>query len=247
MGLTDDDIRLMPECVQPIEKETVFRFSCHKDLDCFTECCRLLELTLSPYDILRLRRATGLNSTAFLHQYVIVEESAEEFFPQLFLTMLDDGRASCPFVCPNGCTVYPNRPGACRAYPLGRACRQMASGYSEEYFILVREPHCNGFSEELYQTAEQYCSDQGLAIYNQFNDIIASLLKHPRIHARGPLEPEEKNLLMLLLYDVDQLRITLAGNRLTEITPITTQYLLSKSDEDLLLWAVDWLKQRLFS
>lgn len=247
MGLTEDDIRLMPECVQPIEKETVFSFSCHKDLDCFTECCRLLELTLTPYDILRLRRATGLSSTAFLDQYVIVEESAEEYFPQLFLTMLDDGRASCPFVSPDGCTVYPNRPGACRAYPLGRACRQLSSGHSEEYFILVREPHCHGFSEESPQTAEQYCSDQGLAIYNQFNDMTASLLKHPRIHARGPLAPEERALLMLLLYDIDQLRIALAGNQLADITPITAQCLLSKSDEDLLLWAVDWLKQQVFS
>lgn len=236
----------MPGCVQPIDKETVFKFSCHKDLDCFTECCRLLELTLTPYDLLRLRRATNLNSTAFLHQYVIVEEPAEEFFPQLFLTMLDDGRASCPFVSPNGCTVYPNRPGACRAYPLGRACRPLASGLSEEDFILVREPHCHGFTGDVQQTAEQYCSDQGLAVYNKFNDIIASLLKHPGIHERGPLESEEKDLYMLFLYDMDQFRKAMAENLVADITPITTNFLLSKSDEDLLLWAVDWLKQRLF-
>ncbi len=246
MGLTEADIRQLPKCVQPIEKDTVFKFSCHKDLDCYTECCRLLELTLSPYDILRLRRATGLSSTIFLHHYVIVEESAEEFFPQFFLTMLDDGRASCPFVSLNGCTVYPNRPGACRAYPLGRACRQMASGRSEENFILIREQHCHGFIEEVHQTAEQYCSDQGLAEYNKFNDILASLLKHPRIHERGPLEPAEKDLILLLLYDMDQLRTELLKNQVVDITPITTYSLLSKSDEDLLLWAVDWLKQRLF-
>jgi Fe-S-cluster containining protein len=247
MGLSEADIKQLPDCVHPIKKDAVFKFACHKDLDCFTECCRLLELTITPYDMLRLRRATGLNSTAFLHQYVITEESAEEFFPHLFLTMLDDGRASCPFVSAHGCTVYPNRPGACRAYPLGRACRQIAPGRSEEDFILVREPHCHGFTEEVQQTTEQYCSDQGLAIYNKFNDIIASLLKHPGIHRRGPLEPAEKDLFMLLLYDTDQLRTALAGNLLTDITPITTQSLLSKSDEDLLLWAVDWLKQRLFS
>lgn len=247
MGLTEADISLLPECVQPIDKKTVFTFSCRKDLDCFTECCRLLELSLTPYDVLRLRRSTGLSSTAFLHQYVIVEEPAEEFFPKLFLTMLDDGRASCPFVSLNGCIVYPDRPGACRAYPLGRACRRMESGHFEEDFILVREPHCHGFTGEVIQTAEQYCSDQGLAIYNRFNDILASLLKHPRIHGHRPLEPEEKDLYMLLLYDLDQLRTALAEKLVTDITPLTTQSLLSKSDEDLLLWAVDRLKQRLFS
>ena len=98
-----------------------FTFACHPGVPCFTDCCRMLELALTPYDVLRLRKATGLTSRELLENYIITEQDPGEPFPRFYLTMVDDGRASCVFVSPQGCTVYPHRPSACRAYPLGRA------------------------------------------------------------------------------------------------------------------------------
>jgi hypothetical protein len=246
MGLSQADLAHLPVNTRPLDRNTPFTFSCHSGLDCFTECCRLLELALTPYDVLRLRRATGLSSSDFLEHYVIIEDSEDETFPRLYLTMVDDGRASCAFVTAAGCTVYRDRPGACRVYPLGRASKHGASGDTEEHYILIQEPHCHGFLDQVTQTAECYCLDQGLLEYNRFNDKVASILKHPQVRSGKILQPEERQLFLLFLYDLDRLRIEISGGVIPDLTPVAVQEVIAKNDEELLLFAIEWLRQRLF-
>lgn len=240
------DQTLLPEHAHPLGRESLFQFACHKGLECFTECCRLLDLALSPYDVLRLRKATGLSSGEFLDRYVIVEYEEGKALPRLYLTMIDDGRGSCPFVSSQGCTVYDHRPGACRAYPVGRAAVCRESSAMEEHFVLVREAHCQGFNEAATQSAEQYCIDQGLDEYNMFNDLFATLLQHEIIGQGWVSSPAERELFLTALYDLDRMRELLRGGELPDVTPIMAQSLAAKTDEDLLLFAIPWLKERLF-
>ena len=95
-------------------KAGTFKFRCHKDIPCFTECCADLKLLLTPYDILRLKNRLDLSSDAFLEKYskTILDNNAR--FPMIRLQMLDDNKKRCPFVTPDGCSVYEDRPGACR-------------------------------------------------------------------------------------------------------------------------------------
>ena len=44
-------------------------FACHPGVPCFNACCRDLDLLLYPYDVLRLRRALGLDSPGFLSRH----------------------------------------------------------------------------------------------------------------------------------------------------------------------------------
>ncbi|MEJ2058674.1 MAG: YkgJ family cysteine cluster protein, partial [Desulfofustis sp.] len=123
----------------------VFSFLCHKHIGCFTHCCRELELILTPYDVLRLRYATGLSSAELHQRYIIEEFIAADVFPRFYLSMVDDGRASCVFVNDAGCSIYHDRPGACRNYPLGRGTvYDQHTGTVNEQFVLLREPHCRG-------------------------------------------------------------------------------------------------------
>ena len=36
--------------------ETKFKFKCHKGIECFTKCCRGIDIMLTPYDILTMRK-----------------------------------------------------------------------------------------------------------------------------------------------------------------------------------------------
>ncbi len=36
-----------------------FKFSCHKELTCYNTCCRDVNIFLTPYDVLRMRRGPG--------------------------------------------------------------------------------------------------------------------------------------------------------------------------------------------
>jgi len=84
----------LPEYATRITLGTAFSFSCHKGVSCFTECCRLLDLALTPYDLLRLRKSTGMHSEKLLESYIIVEHNPDEPFPRFYLTMVDDGRGT---------------------------------------------------------------------------------------------------------------------------------------------------------
>ncbi|NLX18621.1 MAG: YkgJ family cysteine cluster protein [Desulfobulbus sp.] len=234
----------LPAEFQVISAEQQFSFACHPGVSCFTECCRELDLALSPYDVLRLKNALNITSHQFLERYVIIEQPADQILPICYLTMVDDGRASCVFVNEHGCSVYPNRPGSCRAYPLGRGGECDSSGKVTESLVLLQEPHCKGFAEPVSQNAQTYLQEQGLTLYNRFNDALLPLYQHQSIRNRS-FQPTALQLdqYILALYDVDQFRQELAKGNIHLPTPLNTQQLKSVagSDEDLLLFGIKWL------
>ncbi len=234
----------LPKNVNRIEAGEIFSFACHPGVTCFTACCRQLELALTPYDILRLKRETKLDSTAFLEQYVIQEQEAEDVFPRFYLTMVDDGQASCVFVSDKGCTVYSGRPGACRAYPMGRAAIRQDDHSIDEFFVLLKESHCHGFEEAEEQNSEKYSASQGLTLYNEFNDAVAAVLQHTKIRQGLRLGPKQIEYFVLALYDLDSFRKQLEEGSLpgSEKFDAATH----KEDEQLLLFGVEWLRGELF-
>jgi Fe-S-cluster containining protein len=235
------------QSVKRISENETFTFSCHKDVKCFTDCCRMLELALTPYDVLRLRQATGLTSSQLLDRYVIIEQDPGEPFPRFYLTMVDDGRASCVFVTARGCSVYEHRPAACRAYPLGRAVMMSENGSIAEHFVLLKEDHCHGFQEPNEQTALQYSEGQELLAYNRFNDAVAAIYQHDSIRKGFIPTSKQIDLFILALYNIDSFReMLLSGKLLSLASPTPADKIHLMSDEALLLFAIDWLARQLF-
>jgi len=222
----------LPEGVLPLEPDASFVFDCHPGVACFTDCCRELELALTPYDVLRLRQGLGMGSAEFLHRHVVIERDSGEF-PRLYLGMVDDGRASCPFVSPEGCLVYAHRPGACRAYPMGQASFRASDDMVRHFHVLLQEPHCHGFGCQRRQTAEEYIGSQGLGPYNESNDAWTAILHHPKRQAGMRLSADQADFYIMALYDLDAFR----GH---------VQKPASGDDVALLQYGMRWLQQKLF-
>jgi len=238
----------LPQNVRELARDETFDFVCRSDLECFTECCRDLELGLTPYDVLRLKNGLQLKSSEFLDRYVIMEMGEQETFPHLYLTMIDDGRASCPFVTADGCTVYGNRPGACRTYPLGRAMSQRANNSRSEFHVLLTEPHCLGHNVANAQsfTAAAWTDDQELALYNEFNDLLLSLLQHEQVKQGRKLTAKQADLFIMALYDLDAFREYLLKPDCKYSTPPAKLKDMAAGDTDLLRFAIGWLQRELF-
>ena len=239
----------MPQPFPPLEPSQPFTFACHPGVTCFTECCRELDLALTPYDALRLKRHLHISSGQFLDQYVIIEWEASQLFPTCYLTMVDDGRASCVFVAEGGCTVYGDRPGSCRAYPIGRGAARGQNGAAQQSLVLVQEPHCRGFEQTATQTVAAYLHGQGLEEYNRFNDALLPLLQHASIQA-GNFRPTRRQLdqYILALYDLDQFRRDMVEGRIALNRPMNPAQLsgIAGNDEELLLLGIRWLMQEFY-
>ena len=238
---------LLPKNIARIGDNDKFSFACHSKVRCFTECCRHLDLALTPYDVLRLKNTLKISSTEFLDKYVIIEQDQEDVFPRFYLTMVDDGRASCVFVTGDGCSVYLNRPGACRAYPMGRASMRKSDSTMEEYYVLLNEEHCQGFAESERHTPLEYCRAQGLDQYNAMNDSLVPILQHEKIRNGMRLSPEQIGHFILALYDLDTFRKKLFCGTLGAAALTEKEKAKLEDDEKLLLFAIEWLKNQLFA
>lgn len=237
----------LPENVRRLPEGETFHFGCHPGVPCFTECCRQLDLALTPYDVLRLSKRLSLSGDGFLARYAVIEYAGGEAFPQVYLGMVDDGRASCPFVSEKGCAVYEDRPGACRAYPLGRGSFVDCHGRQREMHVLLTEPHCHGFAEAAIHTSQEWQTAQGLADYNAMNDRLLVLLQHRRLKAGWRPDPAQSELYLDSLYRLEKFKSQALAGQLPELEAITGELPQEETDDQaFLLSAITWLHHVFF-
>ncbi|MDA8105377.1 MAG: YkgJ family cysteine cluster protein, partial [Nitrospiraceae bacterium] len=98
--------------------DDTFSFGCNSGLTCFNKCCRDINLFLTPYDILRMKRRLRIPSGEFLRTYTFPLFPEEIGHPVILLKMLPDETKNCPFVSDQGCLIYDDRPWSCRSFPL---------------------------------------------------------------------------------------------------------------------------------
>ena len=225
-----------------------FSFECHPGVSCYTECCRELDLSLTPYDVLRLCRELQMKPAAFIERYVVMELDENGIFPALYLGMVDDGKASCPFVSKNGCRVYNGRPGACRAYPVGRGTTLDRKGKKQELYVLVHEEHCRGFAESQNHTVAEWFENQGLIEYNKINDEVLTLLQHGQVRAGIHLSREQKDNFLLALYRLDEFHELVSSPGFQDTFMLSEEEIHSVLSDDLSLLrlGIRWLQDTLF-
>ncbi len=227
-----------------------FQFSCSKTLSCFNECCRDLNQFLTPYDILRLKNRLDISSDLFLEQYTLQHIGPESGLPMVTLKPAETSRLKCPFVSPSGCSVYKDRPGSCRSYPLARlATRSRDTGNITEHYALMTESHCHGFEKGSSQTVRDWIETQGLGIYNLMNDLLMEIISLKNRLKPGALDIKSRHLFHLALYDLDNFRTQLFEARNLEIEPLASQNpdpglreALKTDDTRLLKFGIEWIK-----
>lgn len=192
----------LPTDLPAMEPDETFQFACGPDSPCFNRCCAQLSLPLTPYDVVRLVHNLELPSQEFLQIFAGLKSDPETGFPMFHLRMIESPDAPCPFVTPAGCSVYDDRPGACRSYPLGRGARIGRNGICERFFM-VREEHCQGFGCGNTYAPSQWFADQGMESYNHFNDRYMRLLSLVKASGK-PIGGNLYSMAFLSLWQMDK-------------------------------------------
>ncbi|MEW5733549.1 MAG: YkgJ family cysteine cluster protein [Thermodesulfobacteriota bacterium] len=184
------------------------KFACHKGLSCFTRCCRGIDISLTPYDVIRLKKRLSLPSDEFLAVYTRLELLEKTDLPVPLLQQLDDEEKSCPFVREEGCLIYEDRPSACRYYPVGQgSMRAQYADQTEPFYFTVHEDHCRGYEEDREWTIDEWRADQGVDLYDRENAEWIELLLHKRSFPNVVrLTPEAKRLYFMACFDMDRFR-----------------------------------------
>jgi Fe-S-cluster containining protein len=181
-----------------------FQFRCGPHRSCFNHCCSDVNIVLTPYDVLRMKQALGISSGEFIDTFTVIPFSKEHTFPVVFLKMNQEEPHVCPFVTEGGCTIYPDRPWACRMYPVGLA--QPAENEKERFYFVFQEPTCEGHVDAESWSVRSWLQDQATEPFDDLGEEFKAISLHPFFRRGGRLELAQMDMLFMSLYDLDRFR-----------------------------------------
>jgi Fe-S-cluster containining protein len=233
-----------PDGMVPLGSEQ-FKFSCHEGVACFTRCCRQVDMYLFPYDIIRLKNALKIDSHDCIKKYTRLVQGDNPYFPAVMLKLNEEN--ICPFLGEGGCSVYDDRPSACRTYPLERAVDRTPTSRDEsEFYFMTQHEYCLGHNEENDFTVKEWVRNQRLEQYNLMNDLWGEL---DTVFSKNPWRGEgsggeKQRLAFMVCFDIDGFRNFVKHHDLLDKFKIDkdTKRRIREDDQELLKFGFEWLK-----
>jgi Fe-S-cluster containining protein len=230
--------------------DDAFKFACSPGISCFNKCCGDVNIFLSPYDVLRMKKRLGMTSGEFLEKHTLMPVQKDMKTPVIMLRMNVDDAKTCPFLTQDGCGIYSDRPWPCRMYPLGLAAQKdTPDGWrGDRFYFLMQEEGCQGFCEAKEWTVREWLEDQGIGPYDEWGEAFKELALHGFFEKGTTLSPEKMHMFFVACYDLDKFREFVFESTLLERFDVDEDFVLEMryDDESLLRFAFLWLRFSLF-
>lgn len=225
-----------------------FRFACGPNLPCYNRCCADVNIVLTPYDILRLKNRLEISSEEFLEKYTLLPFTKEQRLPVVLLRMNDDEGKTCPFVREAGCSVYEDRPWACRMYPVGAASPKDEEQQGPAFYFLVKDEVCKGFEQARTWTVREWMKNQGVDEYDELGELFKEITLHDYFQKGGVLDPKRMEMYHTVCCDLDRFRRFVFKSSFLEKFEVDEATVEKMRDDDieLLKFGFRWLKFCLF-
>jgi hypothetical protein len=233
-----------------VEGSYPIQFSCHKGISCWNACCANIDISLTPYDIVRLKKHLGITSTEFLREYTVPYEMEKDGIAGVKFRPVDGG-AACRFMKPEGCGVYADRPTACRYYPVALLSMRKQDEYTDtQSYALVKEDHCKGHDVARNLTVDAYRKEQGVEEYDELARGWRQLVlkKQSSGPSIGALSLKSRQLFFMSCYDIDTFRSFVDSEAFGKLFKLGAdeKKMLMADDVELLQFSFRFLKQVLF-
>ncbi len=232
--------------------DSKIQFRCHPGVTCFTECCGNIKIVLTPFDIMQIRKRLDMDAADFLHTYTEPTYLEKTDFPGVVIKLTEEGR--CPFIKSKteGCMIYSDRPTACRYYPVGMANFHEGAQEgqsSEEFYFVVKEPHCRGFEEDKQWTIKEWRADQGVDLRDRMNKGWMELvMRRKSFGYQATLSEQAKRMFFMASTDLDQFRSFVFDSSFLKTYDVDQETLdrIKEDDVEMLLFSYKVLASMLF-
>lgn len=230
--------------------DSKIQFRCHPGVSCFTACCGHIDIILTPFDILRLRKHLNLPADEFLLRFTTPTYVEKTDLPGVKIHLDKDGR--CPFVTDEGCTIYPERPSACRYYPIGMANFHEGGQEgieSEKFFFVVKEDHCKGHEEDKEWTIGEWQADQGVDLCDEMNrEWLEIVMRRRSFGQQASMSEQAQKMFFMASTDTDKFRDFVFKSSFLDTYDVDQETLDKIKDDDIemMLFAFRYLASALF-
>ena len=226
------------------------QFQCRKGISCWNACCSNIDISLTPYDLIRLKQRLSISSGELLQKYTVPYELEPGGITGVKLRPIEKGTA-CQFMKPEGCSVYEDRPTACRYYPVALLSMRKQDEYTDSSsYALVKEEHCLGHLEPRSLSINEYRKEQGVDEYDEIARGWRQLILKKKSSGPSIGSPTKRSLQLFFMvcYDVDRFREFIVSKGFTELydIPVEEMTKLLTEDTELMLFGFRFLKQVLF-
>ena len=238
---------VMPEM---FEGNKTIQFSCHKGIGCFNACCKSIDISLTPYDIVRLKNRLAITSSEFLEHFTFPFEMEMNSIAGVKLKPVENGTA-CQFMTIDGCSVYEDRPTACRYYPVALLSLRRQDEYVDRNaYALVKEDHCLGHLEPRSLTIDEYRAEQGIEPYDEASRGWRQLILKKKSSGPSIGKPSKRSLQLFFMacYDVDQFREFVNSPSFQDVYDIPAEEQAKWSDDiEMMNFGFQLIRQVLFN
>jgi len=189
-----------------------------------------------------------ITSGEFLAKYTLVPFNRNQNLPVVVLKMNEDDKR-CPFVADEGCSIYKDRPWSCRMYPLGLASpKKEACPDEQEFYFLMQEGDCKGFTDGRELTVRDWLEDQGIIPYNEIGELLKAITLHSHFGRGRILDPDEMEMFYMACYDIDKFRRFVFESSFLKSFDVEDDVIdkIRTDDVELLKFAFRWLRFSLF-
>jgi len=239
-----------PNLPELLTDKTRISFRCYKGISCFNACCKRADVTLAPYDVLRLKKRFGISSEEFLKRYTAPFQMDQDRVPGIKMRTDEDG--TCVMLDGDkGCGVYQDRPTVCRYYPVALLnMRAKGSSQAVENYSLIREDHCKGHLEEREISIGDYRVEQGCKEYDDRNRHWYHLILKKKSAGPGVGRPPEMSLQLFFMasYNLDMFRRFVLSDNFRKTYQLNDAFYEAVENDDLILmdFGFQFLRQVLF-
>ena len=225
---------------QRMDPEHSFEFNCFPGVSCFTLCCQDVNIVLTPYDVLRLKRALAISAEDFLDKYTIILPQQKKLLPLVILKMNERDK-KCPFVSDAGCAIYHDRPWPCRMYPLDM-------NEDGTFSLIENASLCKGLDEKNGWRIGEWLVAQGIVPYDEMNTLFSTITSPLQAGELDIDNPHIAKMVFMALYNLDRFRDFVFQSTFLQKFDVDSATIekIKRDDTELYKFGINWIKFGLF-
>jgi hypothetical protein len=175
-----------------------------------------------------------------------------EHFPDVLLRMADNDKMTCPFLSEAGCSVYADRPDACRTFPVEQGMIFDPKKKQARLVHFFKPPDfCRGQDESKTWTVKTWEQDQEAEKYHRMTAEWAKLkgmFQTDPWGLEGPEGPRAK-MAFMATYNIDGFRDFIFNSSFLKRYKLKSALVkkIRSNDLELLRFGFEWVKFFLWS
>jgi hypothetical protein len=154
---------------------------------------------------------------------------------------MNESDKRCPFVSPQGCSVYEHRPWPCRMFPLD-------VNDDGTFSLITGAEKCRGFEQNVGQRVSDWLIEQGVPVYDEMNNLLGQITSPLRAQQPDIDNAQVLKMVFMSLYNLDKFRNFIFSSTFLDRFEIEKTQIekIKRSDIELYKFSIKWIKFGIF-